>query len=87
MLDLIYDTIMQQWVRDNTTTRNPELAQAYTLVQHLLLWAGSKRRTEFGEGITQPLITIMRRSGMLQANHCPHEAPGLDDNDSEIDQV
>ena len=74
MLDLIHHAIMAQWVSDNTTTRDLELCQAYALVQHLLLWAGSKRRMEFGEGITQPLVTIMRRSGMLQ-NHLPLPEP------------
>lgn len=71
---LLFNKIMQQWIRKNSTTRNIELAQAYSLVQRLLLWAGSQRTMEFGEGISQPLITIMRRSGMLREHHLPLEA-------------
>lgn len=84
---LLFNNILQRWILNNTATRDIELAQAYVLVQRLLLWAGSKRTMEFGEGILQPLVTILRRSGMLQEAHSPLQLANLNGDPAELDKL
>lgn len=50
---------------DNTTIRDLELHQAFMLCLEIGLWSGNSRKIEISESFQQPLLTMLRRGGML----------------------
>jgi hypothetical protein len=48
---------------DNTTTRDLQLLQAYSLELNIGLWSGDRRKMEMAESFAQPVITMLRRAG------------------------
>lgn len=66
MPPVILNAILDQWALDNALTRNVQLCSAYLLALQIMFWSGNKRTMEIGESVVLPLVTIMRRSGMLR---------------------
>jgi hypothetical protein len=48
---------------DNTTTRDLQILQAYSLELNIGLWSGDRRKMEMAESFAQPVITMLRRAG------------------------
>ncbi|EMC95497.1 hypothetical protein BAUCODRAFT_72201 [Baudoinia panamericana UAMH 10762] len=65
MPELILAFVNALWAQNNALTRDLQVCQTYALIQHIMFWSGSKRRMEIAESTQQPLVTIIRRSGML----------------------
>ncbi|KAM0086127.1 hypothetical protein ACKRZS_001583 [Fusarium odoratissimum] len=49
----------------NSTTHDLELAQAFLITLEVGAWSGHMRTTEAAESFFQPLLTMIRRTGML----------------------
>ncbi|KAH7142326.1 hypothetical protein DER46DRAFT_566571 [Fusarium sp. MPI-SDFR-AT-0072] len=52
----------------NSTTQDLELAQAFLITLEVGTWSGHMRTTEAAESFFQPLLTMIRRSGMLNSS-------------------
>lgn len=50
---------------NNTTIRDLQLHQAFMLHLEIGLWSGNSRKIEIAESFQQPLLTMIRRGGML----------------------
>jgi hypothetical protein len=61
---------------DNSTTRDLQILQAYSLELNVGLWSGDRRKMEIAESFAQPVITMLRRAGHFRRSkaHCiiPH---------------
>ncbi|KAI9149643.1 Transcription factor 1 [Paramyrothecium foliicola] len=66
-------SIPKHWERDNSLTRDLELAQAFLIVLEIGLWSGRRRKTEIAECFLQPLLTMLRRGGWFRRT--PYEKP------------
>lgn len=51
---------------DNSTTRDLQALQAFTLQLNIGLWGGDKRKMEVAEIFAQPVITMLRRAGRFR---------------------
>jgi len=69
MTDVVMAAIVHQWHTNNALTRDLQFLQGYALIQHLRFWSGNTRKMEIGESLNQPLVTVLRRAGMLRADH------------------
>ncbi|KAK5654349.1 hypothetical protein OQA88_7258 [Cercophora sp. LCS_1] len=49
----------------NSNTRKLDCIQTYMLSLDIGVWSGFKRRTELSEGFLLPLVTMLRRAGVL----------------------
>ena len=79
MPELVHGAIQAKWIRANSSSRDLDLMQAYSVLQHIMLWSGSERRVEIGESHLQPIVTILRRSGMLHSDHYKDVTPQQSD--------
>ncbi|KIH93632.1 C6 transcription factor RegA [Sporothrix brasiliensis 5110] len=55
--------VPRHWERDNSLTRDLELAHAYLLTLDIGLWSGRSRKVEIAESFFLPLLTMRRRDG------------------------
>lgn len=80
--DLLLQAIKAVWHSHNSHSRDVELLQAWALCLQIWYWSGSKRMMELGEGVAQPAITVLKRSGMLQRHRYKEIAPTQSDSDA-----
>ncbi|CRG83450.1 hypothetical protein PISL3812_00801 [Talaromyces islandicus] len=64
---------------DNTLIRETELHQAYLLNLEVAIWSGNSRKMEIAESFLQPILTMIRRGGML--HHSSYPAVTVHDSD------
>ncbi|TVY14421.1 hypothetical protein LARI1_G005836 [Lachnellula arida] len=69
---------------DNSRTRDLQLVQTFALELSIGLWSGNKRKMEIAESNSQPLITMLRRSGYL-GRRVPATPPEAGDDDKTLD--
>ncbi|TVY86961.1 Early growth response protein 1-B [Lachnellula willkommii] len=69
---------------DNSKTRDLQLVQTFALELSIGLWSGNKRKMEIAESNSQPLITMLRRSGYL-GRRVPATPPEAGDDDKTLD--
>ncbi|KAF7891125.1 uncharacterized protein EAF02_001450 [Botrytis sinoallii] len=65
--DVVRLSVSELWERANSNTRKLQPLQAWMLSLELGLWSGFQRNMELAESFSQPLITMMRRGGILSA--------------------
>ncbi|TGO62073.1 hypothetical protein BCON_0022g00100 [Botryotinia convoluta] len=65
--DVVRLNVSELWERANSNTRKLQPLQAWMLSLELGLWSGFQRNMELAESFSQPLITMMRRGGILSA--------------------
>jgi hypothetical protein len=70
---------------DNSKTRELQLLQTYALELSIGLWSGNKRKMEIAESNSQPLVTMLRRSGYFK-RRMPPAAPEPGDDDKTLEQ-
>jgi hypothetical protein len=72
MTDIILSAVVEQFEKNNASTRSLQMWQCFLVIEYLMLWSGSKRMTEIGESNTLHLVTMLRRSGaMARDQHRP----------------
>lgn len=64
---------------DNTLIRETELHQAFLLNLEIAIWSGNSRKMEISESFLQPILTMLRRGGML--HHSSYPAVTVHDSD------
>ncbi|ESZ93895.1 hypothetical protein SBOR_5716 [Sclerotinia borealis F-4128] len=65
--DVVRVSVGELWERANNNTRKLQPLQAWMLSLELGLWSGFQRNMEIAESFGQPMITMMRRGGILSA--------------------
>ncbi|KAM7213143.1 hypothetical protein V8F06_011473 [Rhypophila decipiens] len=70
--EIVRQRIGMLFEADNSNTRRLECLQAYLQNLDVGIWSGFKRKTELAESFLQPLVTILRRLGVLIA---PPDSP------------
>ncbi|KAK0127676.1 hypothetical protein ONS96_007195 [Cadophora gregata f. sp. sojae] len=63
--DVVRITIGDLWEKKNSNTRSLQPLQAFMLCLDTGLWSGFQRQMEIAESFAQPLVTMMRRGGIL----------------------
>ncbi|KAK6602070.1 C6 transcription factor [Botrytis cinerea] len=82
--DVVRLSVSELWERANSNTRKLQPLQAWMLSLELGLWSGFKRNTELAESFSQPMITMMRRGGVLSA---PLDSQNLIPNQNDTGQT
>jgi hypothetical protein len=85
--ELLRRAIVQKWEEDNSQTRNMDHLQVFTLTNALFFWSGNKRKMEIGEAFTQPVVTILRRSGMMRSDNFVDIRPSQSETRAELQQT
>ena len=85
MIDIVFCALVQCFEKDNASTRSTQLWQCYLTILNLMFWSGSKRIMEIGESQSQPLITMLRRSGAMANGSYRLIVPTINDTAQEID--
>ncbi|TVY38132.1 E3 SUMO-protein ligase, partial [Lachnellula occidentalis] len=80
----VRSALCQKCTNDNSQTRDLQLIQTYALELSLGLWSGNKRKMEIAESSSQPLITMLRRSGYF-GRRTPATPPEAADDDKTLD--
>ncbi|KAF4333517.1 zinc finger MSN2 [Fusarium beomiforme] len=69
----------------NSTTHDLELAQAFLITLEVGAWSGHMRTTQAAESFFQPLLTMIRRTGML--NHSSYiRKPNPDESEKSLQE-
>ncbi|KAH7413212.1 hypothetical protein BKA64DRAFT_348221 [Cadophora sp. MPI-SDFR-AT-0126] len=63
--DVVRVTLGDLWEKKNSSTRALQPLQAFMLCLDTGLWCGFQRQMEIAESFAQPIITMMRRGGIL----------------------
>ncbi|PQE22019.1 c6 transcription factor protein [Rutstroemia sp. NJR-2017a BBW] len=63
--DVVRVKLGELFDRENSATRRLHPLQAWMLLLDAALWSGFKKQMELAESFLEPLITMMRRGGML----------------------
>lgn len=84
--ELIRKSILEQWDRDNSKTRDSSLLQAFALINAMFIWSGDKRKMEIGESFFQSIVTIARRCGILRRDQYAAIKPNESDSEAEVDR-
>ncbi|KAJ1323511.1 DNA binding [Microdochium nivale] len=58
--------VPKHWERDNSTTRDLELSQAWMISLETAIWSGHSRKVEIAESFMQPLLTMLRRNARFR---------------------
>ncbi|KAM3071816.1 hypothetical protein ACMFMG_009673 [Clarireedia jacksonii] len=77
--DVVRVKIGELWDRENSATRKLQPLQAWMLLLDGGLWSGFQRQMELAESFLQPIVTMMRRGGILDMKAdsqslIPHES-------------
>ncbi|CAI4217636.1 unnamed protein product [Parascedosporium putredinis] len=81
--NVLFSVLGKKWTSNSMLTRDLQLMQAFAVKLKVLLWSGNKRTMEMAESVCQPVITVLRRSGMVMANY--YETVVLLDTDTEAE--
>ncbi|EPE34797.1 C2H2 and C2HC zinc finger [Glarea lozoyensis ATCC 20868] len=71
--EIVRHTIAELWERNNANTRRLQTIQAWILNCEIGLWSGVKRKMEIAESFLQPVIVMMRRSGVFAMGKTPSD--------------
>ncbi|KAJ0419693.1 hypothetical protein BJY00DRAFT_324227 [Aspergillus carlsbadensis] len=82
MADILRSHVIEQWRRDNSSTRHLELLQALYVVTFLGTYSGDRCKMEIAESTSQPVITVLRRARWLVHQHYELIQPSFEDNDA-----
>ncbi|KAH9218661.1 hypothetical protein DL95DRAFT_434210 [Leptodontidium sp. 2 PMI_412] len=82
--DVVRITIGELWEKKNSNTRALQPLQGFMLCLDTGLWSGFQRQMEIAESFVQPLVTMMRRGGILGS---PLDTHALVPKDSDEGQV
>ncbi|KAH7007006.1 hypothetical protein EDB80DRAFT_842197 [Ilyonectria destructans] len=78
--------LFNAWDNDNKLSRDLQLLQTFAIFLKIWFWSGGQRKMEMAEGFTQPVITIIRRSGMLRRTSYNDIIPNESDSHSELER-
>ncbi|KAL2066177.1 hypothetical protein VTL71DRAFT_2248, partial [Oculimacula yallundae] len=70
--DVVRITVGELWEKNNSNTRALQPLQAFMLCLDTGLWSGFQRQMEIAESFGQPLVTMMRRGGILGSSLDTH---------------
>ncbi|KAJ0104003.1 hypothetical protein J7T55_009667 [Diaporthe amygdali] len=84
--EMVRFAVIDQWCRDNSTSRDLQLLNSMLTATTLQSWSGNKRQAEIGEGNSQTVITIIRRSRWLRKDHYRAVYPMSDDQGADLDR-
>jgi len=59
-------SLVTQFEADNSSTRDLQMWQTYSLILDIGLWSGDKRKSEIAEAQVLPLFTMSRRAGLYR---------------------
>ncbi|KAB5547201.1 hypothetical protein GE09DRAFT_1130310 [Coniochaeta sp. 2T2.1] len=65
MQELVRQRMERLFEAKNSNTRNLKCLQTFILQLDIGIWSGFKRKTELAESFLQPLVTMVRRAGVL----------------------
>ncbi|KIW10094.1 hypothetical protein PV08_11054 [Exophiala spinifera] len=85
--ELLRKAIVQRWEENNSETRDLDCLRAFTLTNMLFLWSGNRRKMEIAESFTQPVVTMLRRSGMLRRDYYVEIRPSETQTGPELDDL
>ncbi|KAH6619055.1 hypothetical protein C7974DRAFT_342198 [Boeremia exigua] len=86
MPDILRYAVVECWTMDNTTSRDPQLLQAWLTQAELSTWSGNKRQMEIGESNYQQPITIIRRARWLRRDQYRRIRPEPSDESEALSQ-
>lgn len=64
--ECVRGAVPKHWERDNSTTRDLELSQAWMISLETAIWSGHSRKVEIAESFMQPLLTMLRRNARFR---------------------
>ena len=69
--EIVRSHLLTVFEDDNTHIHNLQLQQAFLLHLEIGLWSGNSRKMELSESSLQPLLTMLRRRGLLKRSGYP----------------
>ncbi|PVH82824.1 hypothetical protein DL98DRAFT_413922, partial [Cadophora sp. DSE1049] len=85
--DVVRVTIGDLWEKKNSNTRALQPLQAFMLCLDTGLWCGFQRQMEIAESFGQPIITMMRRGGILGSPLDTHALVPRETDDGQVLEV
>ncbi|OJJ08330.1 hypothetical protein ASPVEDRAFT_878854 [Aspergillus versicolor CBS 583.65] len=82
MADILRYSVIEQWRRDNSLSRDLQLMQALHTITFLGVYSGDRCKMEIAESTSQPLITVLRRARWLLSDHYVSILPSSEDDDA-----